>query len=103
MSRRSTPQKKLDEAAFPVRIKVRVPEQGFGRKSDEIYAWLRAKVRLGDYAVHSDGRSFAGDVTAYYFREPEIAVRFVRELGLELADGTELPTYRSPSFPLGRC
>ena len=43
------------------------------------------------------------DATAWYFRTVEEAQAFVAAFPmLELADGTELPTYQSPYLPFGR-
>ena len=60
MVRRSTPQKKIDELAFPMRVRFAVPERGFGMRLDAIHAWLRTEVGTGFYAVYSS-RSLATD------------------------------------------
>ncbi len=68
MVRRSTPQKKIDELAFPVRIKFAVPERGFGMRLDAIHSWLKKEVGWGFYAVYTS-RGLATDALAVYFRD----------------------------------
>lgn len=41
MTRRSTPRSKVDEWAFPIRLRVVVPELGFRQRIDVYHAWLR--------------------------------------------------------------
>ena len=104
MTRRSPPQKRIDDDAFPVRVKVRVPERGFDRRMPAMCAWLDREVGLGDYAMH--GGSTVGltrDVAAFYFRAADPAHRFIAAFpDMVLADGTESPVYRSPYLPDGR-
>ena len=102
MSQRSKPQKHIDENAFPVRIKVQVSEYGSGASLDLTFEWLDKNLERADYAWHSGGRNVFGDVSHYYFRDAAVADRFIRDLELELADGTISKTYRSPSIPFGR-
>ena len=108
MVRRSTPQRDIDERAFPVRVLILVPKEGFGLLlgSDltTINSWLDREVGRGDYAHHSGG-SFGGarERTAFYFRGPDDASRFLQAFPrLELADGTTQRGYTSVTFPLGR-
>jgi putative SOS response-associated peptidase YedK len=102
MERRSPPQKRIDDHAFPVRVKVLVPERGFENLLLDMHRWLDAEVGRGSYAVHG-ARDGLTDATAWYFRTVEAAQAFVARFPmLELADGTELPTYQSPYLPFGR-
>jgi hypothetical protein len=98
MTRRGTPQRRIDDEAFPVRVKLLVPEGGFGRQLADLQAWLDLEVGRGEYAFH--GASTLGllnGAVAVYFRAPEIAQRFVGSfLDLLLADGTESLVYTSP-------
>jgi hypothetical protein len=77
MNRRSTPQREIDDRAFPVRMLILVPKEGFGvsmgAKAGTIDSWLDCEIGRGDYAHHSGG----GRTT----------------IGREAT---------SPSFPLGR-
>jgi len=105
MSRRSTPQKTIDERAFPVRVKVLVPELGLGNRSEEIYFWLERHIPRDNFAHHAGGRNGKGDVTHYYFRDTATAdqfAQFLDDMGLELADGTTCITYTSLTLPFGR-
>lgn len=102
MDRRSTPQKRLDERAFPVRVHVLVPGQGFENLLLDMHRWVDVEIGRGSYAAHGAGTGLA-HATAWYFRTVEDAQAFVAAFPmLELADGTELPTYQSPYLPFGR-
>lgn len=99
MSRRSTPQRLLDERAFPVRLRFIVPELGLGRTADAMYAWLAENVGRGNYAVHSAGRDLPGawDGMAVHLRRAADAAALVEAFPeLTLADGTALSSYTSP-------
>lgn len=78
MTRRSTPQKRIDDEAFPVRVKLLVPEGGFERQFDDLYRWLNREAGRGDYALHSASSLGITRDAAVYFRTPETAHRFVR-------------------------
>jgi hypothetical protein len=70
--------------------------------SGHMHRWLDSQVGRGSYAVHGAGEGLT-HATAWYFRTVEEAQAFVRTFPmLELADGTELPTYQSPCLPFGR-
>ncbi|MDB6179077.1 SOS response-associated peptidase [Paracoccus sp. Z330] len=103
MTRRSTPQAKIDDSAFPVRVLICVPEMGFGRRSDALHEWLATRIGRGNYAWHGGGRGGTRDRIALYFREPDAASACLTAFpDLELADGTCLPGYSSPYLPFGR-
>lgn len=102
MPRRSTPQRKIDDTAFPVRVKFRVPPLGFGGKLDEIGYWLNNSLERDDFAMHSCSTTCA-DAMAIYFRDTQTADRFVRAFpDVELADGTRSITYTRAGLPLAR-
>ena len=67
MDRRSPPQKRTDDHAFPVRVKVLVPERGFENLLLDMHRWLDAAVGRGSYAVHGAGAGLT-HATAWYFR-----------------------------------
>jgi len=67
MSRRSSPQSRIDDLAFPVRVKVVVPTEGFGRRLDHLHRWLKENLGFGEYAVHP-AATFGGNATACYFK-----------------------------------
>jgi hypothetical protein len=101
MNRRPIPQSKIDDAAFPVRVMVRVPERGFERALDAMYQWLDREIGRGDYAHHGSGRRLP-DAWALYFRTTEEAQRFIAAFpSLVLDDRTTCKSYRSPQFPFG--
>ena len=103
MTRRSTPQAKLDERAFPVRLLVKVPPGGFGRRYMEAYEWLESRVGRSEYAWHGAGEVSGWDACACYFRRPDDAAAFIAAFpDFELADGTSECWYSSPHLPFGR-
>ncbi|MTH57866.1 hypothetical protein GL300_01445 [Paracoccus litorisediminis] len=103
MTRRTTPQAKTDERAFPVRIRLQVPLNGFGLQFDTVHLWLDRIIGRGNYAWHSGGVTAGRDCVVLYFRSTADADGFCSafpELGL--ADGTCYPGYSSPALPFGR-
>ena len=58
MDRRSPPQKRIDDHAFPVRVKVLVPKRGFENLLLDMHRWLDTAVCRGSYAVHGAGQGF---------------------------------------------
>lgn len=97
MPRRSTPQKKTDDLAFPVRLKFRIPSCGLGLALDRAYSWLNSEVGAGHFAHHAD-TTIGGSATAFYFRCPSKAQAFVEAFPeLVLADGTSSLAYSSPA------
>jgi putative SOS response-associated peptidase YedK len=95
--RRSTAQKKLDERAFPIRVRFAVPAGGFGNRTLDLHTWLDDQVGRGDYAVHSSA-GWAVDALGVYLRDIELARAMVEAFpDFQLADGTDDPTYSSPA------
>lgn len=92
MTRRSTSQKKLDALAFPVELKVLVPPGGLGSQVNAMQHWLTQNLDPAAFASHGGGSNRAGFFTTYYFRDTATADRFVQAFGLELADGTRVPS-----------
>lgn len=80
MTRRSTPQRLIDDHAFPIRIRFMLPWNGFGQRYDVYMAWLN---RLGpdEWAWHS---------ASLYVRNLNTAVQFLANFPeLTLADQAE--------------
>lgn len=103
MTRRTTPQAKTDDAAFPVRVRFHVGPHGLGRTAITLRDWLDDQIGRGNYAVHGGGRAVGGDCVSLYFRTPTDADAWHAAFPqLELADGTRLPGYYSPYLPFGR-
>ncbi|TCM40119.1 hypothetical protein [Novosphingobium sp. ST904] len=101
MVRRSTPQKIVDDRAFPIRILFYEKDIAVGNYA-RIMNWLGGNMRLGDYAEHG-GPSSADRTIAYYFRTMEDAQRFRAAFAdIELADGTALDSYHSPHVSAGK-
>lgn len=94
MVRRSTPQYKTDDLAFPIRIKIAVPGMGLGDLYNEIHDWLRGNFSRWDYAVHSVS-GIGGSAMGIYFSSFDQAQKFMIAFeGVELADGTRTQSYR---------
>lgn len=99
MVRRSTPQAKIDDHAFPIRAFFRIPEHGFGKAMAPMHQWLDQHVGRSDYAWHSGGSQTSVDSVALYFRAPGPLQDFcARFPDLQLADGVGHPSYTSPNL-----
>jgi putative SOS response-associated peptidase YedK len=104
MTRRSTPQWKIDKEAFPITIRLLIPENGFsqwgiGNQPDD---WLIAVVGPGQYAT-TPHNSLLGDGVEFHFRSLDDGSRFLdRFPQIVLADATMSVSYRSPAVPFGR-
>ena len=97
MVRRSTQQKKIDESAFPVRVKFVIPDGGLGWRLDDLHRWLQLEVGPGDYALHSTS-GLAMDAIGIYLRDVECARALVHAFpDMTLADGTQQCIYTSPA------
>lgn len=49
MSRRSTPQRTIDDTAVPIRLKVRMPSNGLGSLLTDLHLWLTSEVGPGNF------------------------------------------------------
>ncbi len=97
MNRRSTPQKKTDDTAFPIRIKVAIPKRGMGMLTGAYHNWLNEELGPGHFANHSTS-TVGGSATAFYFRDLDNARQFLEAFPmLNLADGTTSVAYSSPT------
>jgi hypothetical protein len=97
MTRRSTPQARTDDLAFPVRVKFAVPGSGIRSIHDTLgermREWLRRELAPGDYAWHA-ATSIGINATALYFRSIADAHRFVDAFPeFALADATGRAAY----------
>jgi hypothetical protein len=96
MARRSTSQFKLDDLAFPIRLKFVVPSGGLQMLAIDTHAWLRDNL---DHLAWAWGpaQTIGSQATAYYFRSLADAQRFVDAFPqLQIADGVALRVYSSP-------
>ena len=99
MPHRSFPQNLLDEAAFPIRVKLHVPEGGFGTFLIAMLRWLREELGEGNFARH-EADTLEGEALAIYFHRIEDALEFLLNFPeVSLADGTMSRMYRSPRLP----
>lgn len=103
MSRRHSSQRRIDEDAFPVRVRLQRTD-ALGQDLQRFHDWLRGSLGRGEYAVHASGlRGIMGDVVSVHFRTVEAAQLLLDAFPhLVLADGTEAVTYTSPDLPFGR-
>ena len=88
MVRRSSSRFKVDDLAYPIRVKFVVPEGGMQGLSDRVEAWLDAELAPSAWSwgpAHSTG---CRQATAYHFRSLSDAQRLVAAFPeLQLADG----------------
>ena len=83
MSRSRSPKKINDEAGFPIRIRVLVPEAGFGYQLDEMYDWLKRRTG-NDFSINAD--SLPGvDAMSIYLRDLEVGKEFVERFKVTLS------------------
>jgi putative SOS response-associated peptidase YedK len=104
MSRRITPQAKIDRTAFPVTVRVLVPETGLSAlgKDNSPWDWLHRNIGLTEYAETSR-LALLGHATELHFRCLEDAVAFTDRFPmLVLADDTMSEVYSSHLLPFGR-
>ena len=93
MPHRSISTRALDEAAFPVRLKLHVPPHGFGHALIDILQWLRREVGDGNFARH-EAETLEEEALAIHFRRLEDAATFMSAFPeLQLADGTTSRLY----------
>lgn len=104
MTRRSTSQQQIDDRAFPVRVRFRVPPGGLGQVIDRMGLWLREEMGADEagaprWAWHAGGHFAGRDATALHFRTIEDAARFRAAFpALELADGVGSGGYSRPGY-----
>lgn len=101
MKTRSRSNKKaLDERVFPIRVRYRVPEEGFGSRMESIHALLDQELGRRFYSQNADMVPGEGDGVSYYFMNLRDAHRhyiFMQTLELELLRVEEtglLPPWR---------
>jgi len=85
-------QAKRDDLAFPVRVKVCVPDRGLGKTLDRMVVWLRENLGPQTYACHSMP-GVGCRTAAFYFRSLDAASAFARafpEAGLAHGGSTPM-------------
>lgn len=87
-------QKRMDDGAFPVRVKISTAPRGIDMHT--IGLWLQEQFPGGDATWHSQSGPGLIDAVMFYFRSVEAAQRFrTRFPDLSLADGIDLSGYTS--------
>lgn len=95
MSRRTTPRKKIDELAFPVRLLI--SQISNTHVFDDLHTWLNVEVGQGDYAVHS-ATGIGAHPMGIYLRDLQSADALFRAFpSVELEDGTQSIAYSTPA------
>lgn len=95
------------ERRFPVRIKIGVPPNGFGRQLTEIHRWLDEHAGLDGWAIAPAARrGVVNDAVAVYFLDTTLAGAFVARWcvaqRVEITEGVfrvrqDSPTVRVPA------
>lgn len=89
MSRHTSPNKKQIDDAFPIRIKIKIPDDGLGNLVGEIQTWLRKNIGTERFSNQST-RGVYCHATAFYFRNLDDTQAFLAAFpALELADGLD--------------
>ena len=87
-TRSRSPKKKLDEARFPIRVRVAVPEEGLGNLLDELVRWLDLEAGCGNWAENSDTLP-RQDAMSIYLKDPALVAPMLANFGLELVVNEE--------------
>jgi hypothetical protein len=77
MVRRSTPQQRLAEDYFPVRVRVAVPPKGFGEQINMMHGWLDQHIGKDRHWVGADGGAGRADAALLYFIDVRDAAAFI--------------------------
>ena len=89
MVRRSTPARITDDRFFPVRVRIAVPQGGFGEQLNVMHGWLNMHAGRGNFAIHSapnDLNAVLGrDAALFYFVDVSVARAFVERFACGLA------------------
>jgi hypothetical protein len=83
MVRKATPGQVLADRYFPVRLRVAVPERGFGRRLDDMHTWLDESLGHGTYFVWSERGP--PEAALFYFPDLPSAHAFIDRFACGLA------------------
>ncbi len=88
-TRSRSPKKAADEKYFPIRVRVRVPEEGFGYKLGEIHCWLNTHAGRGRWGWNADNVLSRGarDAVSLYLLDARLIVPLTETFNLEFAQG----------------
>ena len=90
MVRRSTPARITDDRFFPVRVRITVPQGGFGEQLNLMYGWLNMHAGRGNFAIHSAPNDLGIDAALFYFMDVSVSKAFVERFACGLALVTSL-------------
>jgi hypothetical protein len=98
MVRRSARARITDDRYFPVRVRIAVPQGGFGEQLNLMYGWLNMHAGRGNFAIHSapnDLNAVLNAITGversrvgaalFYFMDVSVARAFVERFACGLA------------------
>ena len=106
MTRRSAPQKKADEIAFPVRVLLHGLGGGFLRDlgaDRDPHAWIRINLGLGNAELYAWHTPYCQNGFQFLCRSPLAAGQFLAAFPeFRVADGTATEFYNSPHVTAGR-
>ena len=89
MVRRSTRASISDDRYFPVRVRIGVPQGGFGEQLNVMHGWLNMHAGRGNFAIHSApndlNASLRTDAAVLYFVDIAVARAFVERFACGLA------------------
>lgn len=88
-TRSRSPKKSADEKYFPIRVRVQVPEEGFGYKLGEIHCWLNTHAGRGHWGWNADNVLSRGarDAVSLYLLDARLIVPLTETFNLEFAQG----------------
>ena len=82
-TRARRPLQRNAERKFPIRIRVKIPECGYGPKLEAMHLWLRQELGQGCYDWTGNAQS-GQDAPGIYLPDIETARRLVARFELEL-------------------
>ena len=85
MIRRSTPARITDDRYFPVRVRIGVPQGGFGEQLNVMHGWLNLHAGRGNFAIHGAPNDLSVDAALFYFMDIVVARAFVERFACALA------------------
>lgn len=88
-TRSRSPKKAADEKYFPIRVRVRVPQEGFGYQLGEIHAWLNTHAGRGRWGWNADNVLTRGaqDAVSFYLLDATLITLLIETFDLQLAHG----------------
>ena len=100
--RKSSTKFEIDDRAYPIRVKLVVPEGGMQTIEGKRDVWLNDTLGPEAWSWGPAHSSACRQATAYYFRKLTDAQRFIDAFpGLELADGVDrlgYPKVKGPDY-----